>query len=41
MPEGKCKQCGAKWYGWSLKYGHTTCDKCGGKIEIVNKKIGG
>ncbi|MBA7549352.1 hypothetical protein ES705_41832 [subsurface metagenome] len=28
MPEYKCKDCGAVWYGWGK-----ICPKCGGKLE--------
>lgn len=36
MPEGKCKKCGAKFYGWALKaHEHNTCDQCGGEVVII------
>lgn len=32
MPEHKCKDCRAVWYGWGYEKG---CPKCGGKLEPV------
>lgn len=38
MPEGRCKNCGAKYYGWALKYMPSKpCEKCGGEIEITKE----
>lgn len=37
MPKGKCEDCDAVWYGWSLEYKkHRTCDKCGGRVIIIS-----
>jgi len=35
MPEGTCKECGRKYYGWALQQPeHRVCD-CGGEIEVT------
>jgi DNA-directed RNA polymerase subunit RPC12/RpoP len=33
MPEGKCVNCGKKWFGWALLYGDNKCT-CGERIII-------
>lgn len=35
MPEGKCPQCGRKYYGWALKNGKVHTCECGGIIQLV------
>ncbi len=35
MPEGRCPNCGAVFYGWALKVPeHQACSNCGHKLEI-------
>ncbi|MBA7567512.1 hypothetical protein ES708_09224 [subsurface metagenome] len=34
MPEYRCKNCGAVFFGWALK---GICQNCGGKLEPVNE----
>jgi len=37
-PEGICKDCGRKWFGWSLNYDMPVCD-CGGVITLSQNTI--
>ena len=37
MPEVACPHCGAKFYGWSLKYNIgkvIECDQCRGQMKL-------
>ena len=35
MPEGKCKKCGAHYYGWALQFRRNqSCPECGGALYI-------
>lgn len=35
MLKGICPECGAKYYGWALKYpGNQNCDNCGAALII-------
>lgn len=34
MPEGTCKICGRKYYGWALQNPGPHICECGGTIEI-------
>ena len=39
MPEGTCKKCGKKYYGWALQQPqYRVCD-CGGEIEVTEVTI--
>ena len=36
MLEGKCPKCGARYFGWSLRFPRNqTCPKCGVGLEIT------
>ena len=36
MLEGKCSKCGARYFGWSLRFPRNqTCPKCGVGLEIT------
>ena len=36
MLEGKCPKCGAKYFGWALRWPrHQMCSKCGIGLEIT------
>lgn len=41
MPKGKCRKCGAVYYGWSLVYkkDQNTCVQCGGVVEVEADKV--
>jgi len=34
IPEYRCQNCGAIWYGWGVK---EICQECGGKLEPINE----
>ncbi|MBA7548876.1 hypothetical protein ES705_41344 [subsurface metagenome] len=34
MPEYRCQNCGAIWYGWGVK---GICRECGGGLEPVSE----
>jgi len=35
MLEGKCKKCGARYYGWALQFPRNqSCPKCGVALDI-------
>lgn len=38
MPEYRCQNCGAVWYGWKL---FSICKYCGSKLEPVNESAKG
>ncbi len=39
MLEGKCPKCGARFYGWALKWGRNQmCEKCGVGLEILDDR---
>jgi ribosomal protein S27AE len=36
MLEGKCPKCGARYFGWALRWPrHQTCSRCGNALEIT------
>lgn len=37
MPKGKCRKCGAVYYGWALVYRkeENICPLCGGVVEVL------
>lgn len=36
MLEGKCPKCGARYFGWALRFPrHQTCPGCGVGLEIL------
>ena len=38
MLEGKCKKCGAHYYGWALKLPRNqSCPKCGVALELYEE----
>ncbi len=36
MPEYKCQNCGAIWYGWGSG---KVCRECGGTLKAINKAV--
>jgi len=35
MPEGNCTKCGARWFGWALRFSHNqSCPECGGALYV-------
>jgi len=40
MLKGKCPKCGAKYFGWALRFArHRKCDKCGVDLEITGNEV--
>lgn len=40
MIEGKCPNCGNRYFGWALKaQQHQTCDACGVKLEVIRNGL--
>ncbi|HEY82095.1 MAG TPA: hypothetical protein G4O01_02255 [Dehalococcoidia bacterium] len=36
MLEGRCSKCGARYYGWALRFPrHQTCPTCGVGLTII------
>ncbi len=40
MLQGKCPKCGARYFGWALRYArHLKCDKSGVDLKITGNEI--
>ncbi len=38
MLEGKCPKCGARYFGWALRFErHQACPKCGVGLDITEE----